>query len=87
VFTEMIESSMQVPVIDFLADLGQVRSPICLIYGDIASGGVVPAAGAVRFAALGPNFSVVQIPGGTHSLHRDFTEQFLELTRTFLGWT
>jgi pimeloyl-ACP methyl ester carboxylesterase len=84
VFTEMIDSSMQRPVIDFLVGLEEIRSPIHLIFGEIAAGGVVPIAGAERFAALGANFSALQIPGGTHSLHRDFTEQFLELTRAFL---
>jgi N-formylmaleamate deformylase len=84
VFTEMVDLAMQGEGIDYLADLGSIRSPILLIHGDFESGGLVPAPGAARFAVLGPNFSVVRIPGGSHSLHRESTEPFLEALRIFL---
>lgn len=84
VFTEMIDLSMRESRVDYLADLISVASPICLIHGDIESGGLVPPDGARRFAALGANFSTARIPGGSHSLHRDFTDAFLNAMRVFL---
>jgi N-formylmaleamate deformylase len=84
VFTEMVDLAMRGEGIDYLAELGSIKSPILLIHGDFESGGLVPAQGAARFAALGPNFSTVRIPGGSHSLHRESTEPFLDAMRMFL---
>ena len=84
VFTEMIEMSMRGTRVDYLADLISVASPICLIHGDLESGGLVPAEGAKRFAALGTNFSAVRIAGGSHSLHRDSTDAFLTAMLMFV---
>ena len=84
VFSEMVDLAMRGERIDYLAGLGSITSPILLIHGDFESGGLVPAAGATRFASLGPNFGAVRIPDGSHSLHRESTEQFLEAMRVFL---
>ena len=84
VFSEMVELAMRGERIDYLAGLGSITSPILLIHGDFEGGGLVPAAGATGFASLGPNFGAVRIPGGSHSLHRESTEQFLEAMRVFL---
>jgi pimeloyl-ACP methyl ester carboxylesterase len=84
VFTEMVDLSMRGDGVDYLPYLAPIKSPILLIHGDEGAGGLVPAEGAARFAALGPNFSAVRIPGGSHSLHRESTEQFLDAVRVFL---
>jgi pimeloyl-ACP methyl ester carboxylesterase len=84
VFTEMVDLAMRGEGIDYLADLGSIRSPVLLIHGDFETGGLVPTDGAARFATLGPNFRTVRIPGGSHSLHRESTEPFLEAMRVFL---
>jgi N-formylmaleamate deformylase len=84
VFTEMVDQSMRGNGTDYVPYLAPIRSPVLLIHGDEESGGMVPADAAARFAALGPNFTAVRIRGGSHSLHRDSTEQFLEALRIFL---
>lgn len=84
VFSEMVELSKQGAAIDYLEGLETIRSPTILIYGEVETGGYVPDAGARRFAALGPNFQAVRIAGGSHSLHRESTEQFLIAIRHFL---
>lgn len=77
VFTEMRDGSMRGRGVDYLDGLDAITSPITLIHGDLETGGLVPAEGAARFAALGPNFNALRIPGGSHSLHRDQAEAFL----------
>jgi pimeloyl-ACP methyl ester carboxylesterase len=84
VFAEMVELSKRGAKIDYLAGMDAITSPTLLIHGDEATGGYIPESGAERFAALGPNFQAVRIEGGSHSLHRDSAEQFLEAVRLFL---
>lgn len=78
VFMEMRTHAMSGTGIDYFAGLDTIRSPITLIHGDTETGGLVPIEGARRFAELGPNFHSVRIPGGSHSLHREFAEAFLQ---------
>ena len=78
VFLEMRTQSMTGAGIDYLDGLGVIESPITLVHGDLETGGLVPADRAERFASLGGNFRAMRIPGGSHSLHRDQTERFLE---------
>jgi pimeloyl-ACP methyl ester carboxylesterase len=85
VFLEMRNHAMTGSGIDYLAGLSAIQSPIALLHGDVDAGGLVPEAGAARFAALGPNFRTVSIPGASHAIHRDSTEPFLRETRAFLA--
>jgi pimeloyl-ACP methyl ester carboxylesterase len=85
VFLEMRDFAMVGNGADHLEGLSSISSPVALLYGDVDAGGVVPSAGAGRFAALGPNFRSVRIPGASHSIHRDSTEAFLRETRAFLA--
>ena len=85
VFLEMRRHAMTGTGIDYLAGLAAIQSPITLLHGDIDAGGLVPEEGAARFATLGPNFTAVRIPGGSHALHRDTNEAFLRETRAFLA--
>jgi N-formylmaleamate deformylase len=84
VFSEMVEYAMRGDGIDYLTGLEAITSPVLLIHGDVESGGLVPRDGADRFSSLGSNFLSVRIPGGSHSLHRDSAEQFLDAVRIFL---
>lgn len=84
VFMEMVDQSMRGEGTDYIPYLAGITSPVLLIHGDQECGGLVPVSGAAQFAALGPNFSAVRIPGGSHSLHRDSTEPFLTAMRIFL---
>ncbi len=77
VFMEMRQHAMTGDGIDYLAGLSVIESPITLIHGDLEAGGLVPAEGAERFAAIGPNFRSVRIPGGSHSLHRESPAEFV----------
>ena len=85
VFHEMRRYAMSGSGIDYLAGLDVIMSPVALLYGDVEAGSVVPEAAAARFAALAPNFRAIRIPGASHAIHRDSTEQFLRETRAFLA--
>lgn len=84
VFTEAREQYTQGPAYDEIAPLAAIQSPTLLVTGDLASGGMVVPSDAERFATTVPNGTVVHIPGGAHSLHRDNTEAFLDIVVPFL---
>lgn len=84
VFAELMSESQREVRVDYLEDLRTIRSPVLLIHGDVAVGGLVTPGQADRFASLGANFEVARIPGGSHALHRDSTEEFLEAVTAFL---
>lgn len=69
---------------DRIAPLAVIASPTLLVHGDPASGSLVVPADAACFGATLPNARVVRIPGGTHSLHRDNTQAFLDVVVPFL---
>jgi pimeloyl-ACP methyl ester carboxylesterase len=83
VFTELRDASLT-DHSDRISPLSAIESPTLLVYGDVDTRGMVPAEDAVRFAATLPNASIVRIPGGTHSLHRDHRDEFLEIVLPFL---
>ena len=85
VFTSIRARTANGTTIDYLDGLDVIKSPIKLIYGDIASGGLVREDGAERFRKLGTNFSATHIPGASHSIHRDATRPFLDAVSEFLN--
>jgi N-formylmaleamate deformylase len=82
---EWTEEALAAGQFDRVAPLAALRSPMLLVHGDETTGGMVRAADATRFAALSPRFSAVRIPGGSHSLHRERTREFLEAVWAFLA--
>ncbi|HRA48484.1 MAG TPA: alpha/beta hydrolase, partial [Thermomicrobiales bacterium] len=62
-----------------------VQSPLHLIYGDIAAGGLISDEMAAVFRSQNPGFSTKQIPGASHSIHRDATEPFLKEVLAYLN--
>jgi pimeloyl-ACP methyl ester carboxylesterase len=84
VFCAMIDQARGADGVENLADLECIGSPVLLIYGDVETGGLVPADAAERLACTGSNFNAVRIPGGSHSLHRDSTVQFLNALLLFV---
>ena len=84
-FTELRDEAVRLGFIDRVAPLGPIASPILLIHGDMETGGLVYSEDAKRFARVGPAFETARIPGGSHGLHRESTEEFLRLTREFLA--
>lgn len=61
-----------------------ITTPTLLVYGDLATGGMVPGVLANLFAATISGARVAHIPGGTHNLHRDNKPAFLEAVQPFL---
>jgi pimeloyl-ACP methyl ester carboxylesterase len=61
-----------------------ISSPVLLVYGDVAAGGMVPSFHADAFTATVPGSRAIRIPGGTHSLHRDSKPEFLASVLPFL---
>ncbi len=64
--------------------LSRIETPALLLYGDTATGGMVSKEDADRFASTLKNGRSVRVPGGSHSLHRDFTGPFLSAALLFL---
>lgn len=61
-----------------------IGTPALLLYGDVDQGGMVPEADARAFATALPQADAVRIVGGSHSLHRDAADAFLDLALPFL---
>lgn len=85
VFTELRDENVAAGFIDRVAPLAPITSPILLIHGDVDTGGLVYPEDAERFAEVGPAFETARIPGGSHGLHRESTDEFLRLTLDFLA--
>lgn len=85
VFTELRDINLSRPQADRISPYARITSPILLVHGDTASGGMVVEADARRFGELLPNATVRRIPGGSHSLHRDHTDEFLAAVIPFLN--
>jgi len=69
---------------DRFGPIAKIQTPMLLIYGDESAGGMVTPAEATRFQQIARHGSLVRIEGGSHALHRDFTEQFLAAAVPFL---
>ncbi len=67
-----------------VGDYAGITSPALLVYGDLATGGLVPDVLANLFAATIPGSRVAHIPSGTHNLHRDNKAEFLAAALPFL---
>lgn len=67
-----------------LAQIAKIESPMLLVYGDPAAGGMVSASDADAFLDVAHNGRAVHIAGGSHALHRDSTEAFLAAVLPFL---
>jgi pimeloyl-ACP methyl ester carboxylesterase len=61
-----------------------ITSPTLLVYGDLATGGMVPNVFADMFVKTVSGAVAKQIPNGTHGLHRDTKQEFLEIVLPFL---
>lgn len=69
---------------DRIAPLAAIQSPVLLVHGDLAAGGMVVPDDAARLAATLPHARTERIPGGGHNLHRDHSAAFLALVMPFL---
>jgi pimeloyl-ACP methyl ester carboxylesterase len=85
VFEEMRTRSIRDAGIDRVELSAGIVSPVLLVHGDVGSGGMLPQQDADRFATAVANATVVRIPGGSHSLHRDHAAEFLAAVLPFLG--
>ena len=84
VFGELRDEAIRDGVIDRLAPLGGIQSPMLLIHGDPESGSMVRREDVARFERLSSQTQVARLAGGSHSLHRERTAEFLDLVRAFL---
>lgn len=84
VFSELRADSLAHHGVDRIAEITSIRSPVLLVHGDIESGSSVMPGDVEAFRSRLANARTVRIPGGNHSLHRDFREQFLAAAVPFL---
>lgn len=85
VFTEMRTAAIVGEYFVPSDRLAQVQSPILLVHGDLETGSATHPRDVERIRALSPHVRTVQIPHGSHSLHRDHTEEFLAVVLPFLN--
>jgi pimeloyl-ACP methyl ester carboxylesterase len=84
VFEELRREAVTPERADRLDGVAAIRSPILLVHGDPETGSMLLPPDAARFTALLPRARLVRIPGGSHNLHRDSTEPFLDAVVPFL---
>jgi pimeloyl-ACP methyl ester carboxylesterase len=84
VFEELRDEALRPNPPDRLAGLEAIRSPVLLVHGDLAAGGMVVPAEADRFVEIVGRARSVRIPGAGHNLHRDATGEFLAAVVPFL---
>ncbi len=69
---------------DRIARLRAIRSPLLVVYGDLASGGMTLPDDVSRLEAVIPGTRSYRVAGAPHDLHRDATEPFLATVVPFL---
>lgn len=69
---------------DRLAALAEIRSPVLVVRGDPASGGITPLVDVARLRTHVPDLADEYIPAGPHNLHRERTDAFLAAVVPFL---
>jgi pimeloyl-ACP methyl ester carboxylesterase len=84
VFRELRDQSRSADGIDRLSSLPVVNSPLLMIYGDLAFGGMSAPEDIHRIEAQSKHARSVQIHGAGHSLHRDNSHAFLAAALPFL---
>ncbi len=84
VFVELRHDTLANDGIDRLAEFQRIASPVLLVRGDPASGSLVRPADVEAFGQRVANGRVVQIPGASHSLHRDRAAEFAAMAVPFL---
>jgi pimeloyl-ACP methyl ester carboxylesterase len=72
---------------DRIAPLANIHSPLLLLHGDLASGGMVVPDDAARLAMTLPQTRLVRVPGAGHAIHRDHPAAFLAAVIPFLAKT
>lgn len=85
VFRELKVDSLRHDGEDRIAELLEIQSPVLLVRGEPQSGSMVHPEDAEALVSRLPNAEVEVVPGGGHSLHRQFPEQFIEATHAFLA--
>ncbi len=84
VFQELRDEALRPDRPDRLQGMEAIRSPILLVHGDLAAGGMVVPADAQRFTSVVPDARLVQLDGVGHNIHRDATQAFLDVVLPFL---
>ena len=84
VFAELRADSLAHHGVDRVAEIATITSPTLLIHGDPHAGSMVHPEDAASFDRRLPNSTVVRIPGGSHGLHLDHRDAFLEAALPFL---
>ena len=87
VFTDLRAASahaLEIGDTDRTPILAGVQSPALLLRGNPELGGMATLEDAARFQEFMPHGEVVEIAQAGHGLHRDATDQFLEIVVPFL---
>lgn len=85
VFQEELAASRDGVHADHIAPLASISSPVLFLHGDPETGGMVPVSNARYFGETVSGSRVERLAGGSHHLHRDRPETFLELVVPFLA--
>ncbi len=85
VFTEMRTANLAPDQADRVATLAGISSPVLLVHGDLAAGGMVDLKDASRLVETLSDVRTVRIAGAGHSIHRERPEAFLAAVVPFLA--
>lgn len=84
VFSELRADSLAHEGVDRIAEITGIVSPVLLVHGDLASGGMVVPGDAAELATRLPNARTIRVPESGHTLHRDRKAEFLAVVLPFL---
>lgn len=84
VFEDMRADMLAQGGVTVISSYAEIESPALLVYGDLPFGGLVAPFHATAFTSTLKHASATHIPFGTHGLHRDNKEKFLEAVLPFL---
>lgn len=71
--------------VERLDSLAALDTPTLLMMGDLEAGSMTAPADARRLAGLMPNTTIHRIPGAGHSIHRDWSDDFVAAVTAFFG--
>lgn len=84
VFAELRENGVDDATVNRIALATRIESPLLMVHGDKAAGGMADEADVLEVVARGRRAAATRILGGNHFLHRDHTEAFLDAVLPFL---
>ena len=84
VFTELRDTTLRRFHLDHSGHMKDIAAPVLYFHGDPETGSLVDPKHVATLPEHLPGVEIVQIPGGTHSMHRGQRDAFMDAVLRFL---